>query len=77
MASITITVNPDVLEKARQKAAARNTTVERLVEESLLTLSEEPNDQLQAVAALEGWAATHPFRVDVGSYSREELNERS
>ncbi len=76
MATLTIDVNPDLLERARQHAAARNTTVEHLIEEQFAELPEAPNEQLQAFEELLAWAKEHPFSVDPKSYTREELHER-
>jgi hypothetical protein len=76
MATLTIDVNPELLERAKQHAAARNTTVDCIVEEQLATLPETSSCQLRIFEALQAWAKEHPFSVDPKSYTREELHER-
>lgn len=76
MTTLTIEVSPEILERAKAKAAAQNTTVERYVEGSIAELAGEPMSQVEVVAALEAWSRAHPFRVDSNSFTRDELNQR-
>lgn len=76
MATLTINVDPETLSRAREKAAALHTSVERILEDSIASLAADANDQVATINALEAWAAAHPFTVDVSSYAREDLNQR-
>jgi hypothetical protein len=85
MTTFTIDVTPEVLERAKDAAAERNTSIEHLLEESLIRLAAKPAPepvqelapQSEIVTALIEWAEKHPFQVDPRSYTREEINERS
>ena len=76
MTTLTIDVSPEVLGRAKAKAAALNTTIERVVEESISGLAGSELSQTEILRQLEAWSVAHPFTVDLKSFTREELNQR-
>jgi post-segregation antitoxin (ccd killing protein) len=76
MGSLTISVDDQVLERARARALADGTTVEALLQEYLTAVADADDLQSQALADLLQLSAAATSRRGHTSLSRDELHRR-
>ena len=76
MASLTISVDERVLERARARALADGTTVETLLREYLTAFAGAGDLQSRALADLLQLSAAATSRRGASSWSRDELHRR-
>ena len=77
MANLTLTVDPDLLKRARMRALEQDTSVNALVREYLETLVAAPSAQDPLAAFLELAKSVHAGSGPGGrTWTRDELYER-
>lgn len=70
--NITLSAEEALIEKARHRAAAQNTTLNAEFRRWLAQYSQQPTSKDNFTALMESLAYAHPGRT----FSRDELNER-
>ena len=73
--NVTLSIEERVVAEARQVAARRGTTLNQLIRDYLVELT-QPGEQEAVVAELEALWSTEEYR-STGRWTREELHERS
>jgi len=73
--NVTLSIDQRVVADARQVAAQRGTTLNQLIRDYLVQLT-QPGEREAVIAELEALWATGGYR-SAGPWTREELHERS
>ena len=73
---ITLSVDREVVERASEIAARKNTTLPAMVEEFLTTLTDEDTDRREAVASLEESIRLHSRDMGPRKWTRNDLYDR-
>ena len=75
MANLTLSLNDDVLQRAREAALRERTSVNAVVREFLIRDADSQSRRLQALDALDALAARNDSR-SAQAWSRASLHER-
>lgn len=75
MANLTLSVDADLLQKAREAALREHTSVNAAVREFLVRYVDNRSRRLEAIDTLDAVAARHRSR-STGSWSRASLHAR-
>lgn len=75
MANLTLSLEADLLQRARETAVRERTSVNALVRDFLLRYVEARSRRLEALEALDALAARSNSR-SMDSWTREDLHER-
>lgn len=76
MANLTLSLDDEILQKAREAALRERTSVNAVVREFLTRYADNHERRLKAMDALDAVAARNQSRSDAG-WSRDSLHERS
>ncbi|MGB9429486.1 MAG: DUF6364 family protein [Gammaproteobacteria bacterium] len=75
MANLTLSLDDDILQKAREAALSERTSVNALVRDYLTNYVDSKSRRLSAIAALDGVARRSKSR-SAKAWTREELHRR-
>jgi hypothetical protein len=75
MSNLTLSIDDDVLQRAREAALRDRTSVNALVRDFLIRYADSKRRRLEALDALDAVAAATSARSDA-RWSRDELHER-
>jgi hypothetical protein len=76
MANLTLSLDDEILQKAREAALRERTSVNAVVRGFLTRYANNRARRLQAIDALDALAARNHSRSDARGWSRESLHER-
>lgn len=75
MANLTLSLDDDILQKAREAAVQEQTSVNALVREFLSRYADSRQRRMEALDALDSLASRNPSRSK-GGWAREALHQR-
>lgn len=76
MANLTLSLDADLLQKAREAALRDRTSVNHLVRDYLVRYVDAKSRRFEALDALDALAERSTARSDGGSWTRDELHRR-